>query len=139
MKNIHSKDTKAEVVLRKALWHDGIRYRKNWNVLPGKPDIVITKDKICVFVDSEFFHGKGYESGYRSGKYDSLKEQLTHSNNSEYWLQKISSNMERDRKVNAELTEEGWTVLRFWSKDVLKNTDECVRKVEETISKKQEK
>ena len=57
MSAIHSKDTKPEIVLRKALWNKGYRYRITLSTLPGKPDIVLTKYKICIFVDSEFFHG----------------------------------------------------------------------------------
>lgn len=133
MQNIRGKDTKAEIVLRKALWHKGYRYRKNYKILPGKPDIVLTKHKLCIFVDSEFFHGKGFESDYKSTKYHSLREQLEKSNNSEFWLKKIQRNMERDREVDAELHGLGWNVLHFWSKDVLKNPDDCVRLIEETL------
>ena len=57
MKHIKSKDTKIEVILRKALWKKGYRYRKNYNKLLGKPDIVLPKYKIVIFCDSEFFHG----------------------------------------------------------------------------------
>ena len=58
MQRIKSKDTKIEIILRKALWSHGIRYRKNYSKIPGKPDIAITKYKIAIFCDSEFFHGK---------------------------------------------------------------------------------
>jgi DNA mismatch endonuclease (patch repair protein) len=110
-----------------------IQIPKNWEALPGKPDIVITKYKICVFVDSEFFHGKGFSSGYESHKYGSLEEQLRHSNNSEFWLNKIKRNMERDKEVTADLNGLGWTVLRFWSKDVLRYPDKCIKAIQETI------
>lgn len=133
MSHIRAKDTKPEIELRKALWHKGYRYRKNWNKMPGKPDIVLTKYKICIFVDSEFFHGKGFYGGYESEKYKSLEEQLQHSNHSEFWLTKIKENMDRDEKVNKELGEMGWTVLRFWSKDIQKCTDECIKAVEEIV------
>ena len=133
MRHIRGADTKPEIALRKLLWHNGYRYRKNYNGLPGKPDIVLIKYRICIFVDSEFFHGKGFEGGYNSRKYTSLREQLEHSNNSEFWLKKIQRNMERDREVDAELHGLGWNVLHFWSKDVLKNPDDCVRLIEETL------
>ena len=133
MQHVRGKDTKPEIILRKALWNRGYRYRKNYKLLPGKPDIVLTKQKICIFVDSEFFHGKGFESDYKSTKYSSLREQLEHSNNSEFWLKKIKRNMERDREVDAELRSLGWTVLRFWSRQVLRQTDECIQTVEEAI------
>ena len=61
MQKIRSKDTSIEVVLRKRLWHDGYRYRKNYKKLPGSPDIAIMKHKIAVFCDSEFFHGKEWD------------------------------------------------------------------------------
>ena len=61
MQKIRSKDTSIEVALRNRLWHDGYRYRKNYKKLPGSPDIAITKHKIAVFCDSEFFHGKEWD------------------------------------------------------------------------------
>lgn len=133
MSHIRAKDTKPEIVLRKALWHKGYRYRKNWNKIPGKPDIVLTKQKICIFVDSEFFHGKGYDGDYDSRKYKSLKEQLEHSTRPEFWIKKITGNMKRDEEINKELTGLGWKVLRFWSRDVLKDTDGCVKTIEEAV------
>ena len=61
MKNIRGKDTRIEVILRKALWNKGYRYRKNYKKLPGSPDIALTKYKIAIFCDGEFFHGKDWE------------------------------------------------------------------------------
>ena len=124
MRCIRSKNTKIEIVLRKALWHKGYRYRKNYEALPGKPDIVLTKQKIAIFCDSEFFHGKDWEI---------LKPQLEHGKNGEFWIKKISRNRERDDEVNKQLLFLGWTVIRFWGKDIIKNTDECVKVVEEVI------
>lgn len=124
MKNIHGKDTKIEIILRKALWAKGYRYRKNYKKLPGNPDIVLTKYKIAIFCDGEFFHGKDWEV---------LKPRLEKSNNSEFWISKISRNRERDDEVNKRLLFEGWTVIRFWGDDIKKHTDECVKVVEEAI------
>lgn len=124
MKNIHGTDTKIEVILRKALWHKGYRYRKNYKKLPGHPDIVLTKYKIVIFCDGEFFHGKDWEV---------LKPRLEKSNNSEFWINKISRNRERDEEVNKMLLSEGWTVIRFWGNDIKKKTDECIRVIEEAI------
>lgn len=124
MKNIKNKDTSIELILRKALWHKGYRYRKNYNKLAGKPDIVLTKYKIAIFCDSEFFHGKDWEV---------LKPQLQRGKNSDFWIQKISRNMERDQEVNMLLLSEGWTVIRFWGKDIKKHTEECIKVIEETI------
>ena len=104
MQHIRSNNTKIEEILRKALWNKGYRYRKNFKDLPGKPDIVITKYKIAIFCDGEFFHGKDWEV---------LKQRLENSNNSEYWINKISKNMHHDDQVNKELMFMGWTVIRL--------------------------
>lgn len=134
MKNIRGKDTKPEVVLRKKLWNEGIRYRKNLKTLPGKPDIAITKYRIAVFVDGEFWHGKAYEGGdYEGHKYHSLKEQLEHGNNTEFWKKKIEGNMRRDREKEGVLNSLGWTVIRFWSRDVLRHPDECLAVIKEAV------
>mgnify|MGYP000918757699 FL=1 len=126
MSHVRSKDSVIELTLRKALWHKGYRYRKNYKELPGKPDIALTKFKIAVFCDSEFFHGKDWG--------DKLAPQLEHSNNSEFWIKKIFRNMERDREVEQQLKALGWTVLRFWGKDILKNTDGCIETIKECIN-----
>ncbi len=126
MQHIKSKDSKIELTLRKALWKKGIRYRKNWKDLPGKPDIVITKYKIAIFCDSEFFHGKDWESD--------LRKRLENTSNPDYWVPKIKRNIERDREISIQLNGMGWTVLRFWGKDILKYTDECVQTIEEIIN-----
>ena len=124
MRNIRNKDTGIELKLRKALWKKGYRYRKNFKGLPGKPDIAITKYKIAIFCDSEFFHGKDWEV---------LRPRLEKGNNSEYWIGKISRNQERDDEVNKALLFQGWTVIRFWGKDILKNVDECVKVIDERV------
>lgn len=124
MQHIRSKDTAIELKLRKALWAKGYRYRKNCKDLPGKPDIVLTKHKIAIFCDGEFFHGKDW---------DVQKPRLEKSNNSDFWIKKITKNMQRDNEVDKELLFLGWTVIRFWGKDILKNTDECIKVIEETI------
>ena len=124
MQHIRSQNTSIEVDLRKALWNKGYRYRKNYNKLPGKPDIVLTKYKIAIFCDSEFFHGKDWEV---------LKPRLEKGSNSEFWINKISRNITRDDEVNKKLLFMGWTVIRFWGNDIKKHIDECVKVVEETI------
>ena len=124
MQSIRSKDTKIELILRKALWSNGIHYRKNYSKIPGKPDIAITKYKIAIFCDSEFFHGKDWEQ---------LKPRLQKGDNGEFWVNKISKNREHDEEINKQLLYLGWTVIRFWGTDIKKNTDECVRVIEEAI------
>ena len=124
MSNIRNKDTGIEVKLRKALWKKGYRYRKNYKKLPGKPDIVLPKYKLVVFCDSEFFHGKDWEE---------LHAQLKRGNNAEFWIKKISQNRVRDEEINKQLKFMGWTVIRFWGKDIKKDVEQCVKVIEETI------
>lgn len=124
MSHIKSQDTSIEVRLRKALWRKGYRYRKNYKQLPGKPDIAILKYKIAIFCDSEFFHGKDWEV---------LKPRLQKGDNADYWVPKIQRNLERDDEINKKLLFLGWTVVRFWGKDITKNTEECVKVIEETV------
>lgn len=124
MQRIRSKDSEIEILLRRALWKKGYRYRKNYKELPGKPDIVLTKYKIAIFCDGEFFHGKDWEV---------LKPRLEKSNNSKFWISKISRNRERDDIINKQLLFMGWTVIRFWGNDIKKHLDECVQVIDETV------
>ena len=121
MQHIRGKDTKAEVLLRKTLWHIGIRYRKNYRMLPGSPDIAITKYRIAIFVDGDFWHARGHEK--------SPGEQI--GTNQAFWTKKLKRNVERDREVNDALLEQGWLVLRYWESDVLKNAEKCVSAIME--------
>ena len=124
MQAIKSKDTAIELSLRKALWQKGIRYRKNYRELPGKPDIAITKHKIAIFCDSEFLHGYDWENRknwIKSGH--------------DYWYPKIERNMRRDQEVNNELSNMGWTVLRFWGFQIKKELNGCVQNIEDAIAR----
>lgn len=124
MSKIRGKNTKIEIILRKALWEKGVRYRKNYKAVPGCPDIALTKYKIAIFCDGEFFHGKDWER---------LKSKLEQGKNSDYWIKKIERNRIRDKEKDAALRGLGWTVIHFWGKDILKETDECIRVIEEAI------
>jgi DNA mismatch endonuclease Vsr len=115
MQAIKSSDTTIELLLRKALWAKGIRYRKNYKGLIGKPDIAITKYKIAVFCDSDYWHGYDWENRNKRIK-----------SNRDYWIPKIERNMKRDKEVSAALEEQGWTVLRFWEWQIRRETDQCV-------------
>lgn len=121
-----SVDIKPEVLLHKALWKRGIRYRKNCAHLPGKPDIVLTRYKIAIFVDGDFWHARGHQ--------DCPGEQVT--SNKEFWQKKLKNNVERDKAVNDALTEDGWLVLRFWSSDVMKHLDDCIKQILQYIPDK---
>ena len=122
MSRIHSKDTDIEIALRKELWSRGLRYRKNVKTIPGKPDIAFVGRKVAIFCDSEFWHGYDWEH-----RKDDIK---THR---EFWIGKIERNMKRDTEVNAMLKEQGWTVLRFWGKQIQKNLCECADIIEDTL------
>ncbi len=119
MSRIRSKDTKAEVLLRKTLWHLGFRYRKNYRKLPGTPDIALTRQKIAIFVDGDFWHARDYRK--HPGERIATRKK--------YWRKKLSRNVERDKEVNDALTQEGWLVLRFWESDIQKKLDTCVKNV----------
>ena len=121
MKSIKGSDTGIEVRLRKALWHKGIRYRKNFKVFDCHPDIVITKYKIAVFCDGNFWHGKELQ-----------KRPIKH--NSSYWNEKIRRNVERDLENTIELRDNGWIVLRFWEDDIQNNLPNCIDDVLRYIS-----
>ena len=122
MAKVKLKNGKAEQLLAKRLWHLGYRYRKNTRTLPGSPDIAILRYHVAVFVDGEFWHGKDWTE---------RKQRL--KRNREYWIEKIEENIARDKRVNGQLGEQGWLVIRFWEKDVLRNCDECVSKIVDTI------
>ena len=121
MESIKGSDTGIEVRLRKALWHKGVRYRKNFKVFDCHPDIVITKYKIAVFCDGNFWHGKELQ-----------KRPIKH--NSSYWNEKIRRNVERDLENTIELRDNGWIVLRFWEDDIQNNLPNCVDDVLRYIS-----
>ena len=117
-----SKGTKPELVLAKAMWALGLRYRKNSGSIFGKPDFSFKKYKVVVFVDGEFWHGKDWE-----------QKKAEIKGNREFWIAKIERNIKRDIEVTGRLKAEGWTVLRFWSNDVVKDTTSCAEKVKEII------
>lgn len=123
MQAVKSKGSKIEVKLGKALWEKGLRYRKNNKTVFGNPDFTFKKNKIAIFVDGEFWHGKDWEVR----KFD-------HKSNQKFWFQKIERNIERDKEVNEYLKNEGWQVLRFWGKEIDKDLVNCVLKIEETIN-----
>jgi DNA mismatch endonuclease (patch repair protein) len=127
MAAVKSKGTTFEILLGKALWQSGLRYRKNTKTVFGKPDFTFRKYKVAVFVDSEFFHGKDWEI-----------QQHTVKSNKEFWLKKIGRNIERDKEVNAHLKKNGWIVLRFWSKEVKTNLEGCITIIQEAIASRQQ-
>lgn len=122
MKHNKSKDTKPELLLRKELWKRGLRYRKNYKELCGKPDIVFVKAKIAVFVDGKMWHGFDWEHQKNDFK-----------SNRDFWIPKIERNIERDKTVTQELKAQGWQVIRFWDFEVRKNVVLCADRIKEIL------
>lgn len=126
MQAVKNKNTQIERKLAKALWAKGYRYRKNVSSIFGKPDIVFARLKIAIFCDSEFWHGKDWES-----KRNDIKS------HQDFWYKKIEGNIERDKKVNDTLHNQGWKVLRFWGKDIETRLEYCINEVETNIKQTQ--
>ena len=127
MRAIRSKDTKMELLLAKSLWAKGVRYRKNDKSVFGKPDLTITKFKIAIFVDSEYFHGKDWET-----------DKYKIKSNREFWWKKIEENQKRDQIVNSFLVDKEWKVLRFWSKEIRKNLNLCTNEIIAVINERKD-
>ena len=122
MSHVKLKGGEAENILAKELWRRGYRYRKNDKKLPGSPDIAIQKYKVAVFVDGEFWHGYEWER-----KKEKIKR------NKAYWTEKIEENIRRDNRVNQELIALGWTPVRFWSKEIIRDVAGCADDIESLI------
>ena len=103
MAAIHGKDTKPEMVVRRYLWGHGFRYRLNHPRLPGKPDIVMRKYRTCIFVNGCFWHG------HEGCRYYTIPK-----TNTEFWVNKVKRNKERDVKVQHELAAMGWHSITIW-------------------------
>lgn len=122
MQRVKNKDSEIELLLRRELWSRGLRYRKNVKNICGKPDIVFLRKKTAIFCDSEFWHGCNWEE--RKSDIKTRKD---------FWIPKIERNIQRDIEVNAILTGEGWTVLRFWGNDIKKNCAKCADLIEKRV------
>lgn len=122
MSMIRGKNTGPEVKLRKMLWTEGIRgYRIHYN-LPGKPDITFTKKKIAIFIDGCFWHKCPI----------CFQEPETRK---EFWMEKIQSNVGRDKKINEQLKNDGWTVIRIWEHEIRKEPENAVKKITDSLEK----
>lgn len=119
MSKIRGKDTKPELLLRKALWAKGYRYRVHYKNVTGKPDITITKHRLAIFVDGKFWHGHDWQE---------KKKQI--KSNAGFWIPKIERNMQRDQEVTLRLEAEGWTVIRLWEDFILRDLAACVKTIE---------
>jgi len=118
MSKIKGKNTKPELLFRKALFGTGVRYRVNNRKLPGKPDISNQSKKFVVFIDGEFWHGYNWEE-----KKDKIKS------NRAFWIPKIERNMQRDREATYLLRSMGYRVFRFWDFEIKKELFRCLSEV----------
>ncbi len=130
MSAVRSEKTSPEMLLRRALWKRGCRYRVNCKDVLGKPDICIKKYRIAVFCDGDYWHGHNWALRGLS----SVDEEL--AGYSPYWKNKIMRNMERDLDVTIRLRDDGWTVIRFWASDIQNDADSCVSEVLEVIERR---
>lgn len=119
------RDTRCELALRRALWAMGLRYRVDSKTLPGRPDIVFARARVAVFCDGDFWHGRNL---------DNRLARLAGGHNAPYWLTKLQRNVERDRRHDAALSDDGWMVLRFWEKDILADPAVVARRVAEVVA-----
>ena len=124
MSRIKGRDTKPELALRKALWAQGLRYRKH-SRLPGRPDVVFPGPRVVVFVDGCFWHR-------------CPDHFVSPSNNACFWKTKIDRNVQRDKGVNSKLQGDGWRVVRLWEHEIRENLDQCVQLVEEIVRAKRD-
>lgn len=125
MSRIKGKDTKPEEIVRKYLFSQGFRYRKNDKRLPGKPDIVLPKYKTVIFVNGCFWH-----------KHEGCNSFVWPKNNAEFWKEKIESNIVRDKKQYDELQNAGWHVIIVWECELKKKQrmDTLERLVDEILT-----
>ena len=126
MSRVKNKDSAIELALRKELWSRGIRYRKNVASVFGKPDIAFIGKKVAVFCDSEFWHG-----------YDWDVKKLEIKSRQDFWIPKIERTIQRDKEVNQHLQEQGWTVLRFWGKDIKRDPAACADLIVKVLKEKE--
>lgn len=123
MSRIKGRNTGPEMVLRKALWAEGFRYRVNYTKVPGRPDMAFPGKRVALFVDGCFWHGCPIHG-------------VSPKNNAEFWRKKIQGTIDRDKRVTAALEALGWTVIRVWEHEIKDDlTDVKLRLVRE-VSKR---
>jgi DNA mismatch endonuclease (patch repair protein) len=115
MSLVRAKNTKPELILRKALYHSELRgYRLHWKKAPGRPDIAYPKDRLAIFVHGCFWH---------RCPYCNPSFPKTHI---EFWEEKFRKNVERDQRKEKELQDNGWKVLVFWECQIRDSLQRCL-------------
>jgi DNA mismatch endonuclease (patch repair protein) len=118
------RDTTPELLLRQELWKMGLRYRKNVQDLPGKPDVIFVRAKVAVFCDGDFWHGRDWPA---------RRAKLERGANAAYWSAKIARNIERDHLNTAILEQGGWHVIRLWETDIKKDPRAAACRVRDAL------
>lgn len=129
MRRVSSTDTAPEIIFRKALRREGLRYAVCSPNLPGKPDIVLTSKRLAIFIDGDLWHG----GQWRRRRKVALEDQFSQTSSKEYWVNKIRRNMHRDCVSANALMSAGWTVLRFWESQIYKDLEQCVKTTLDTL------
>lgn len=127
MSSVRDRDSRAELALRRALHRRGVRYRLQARDVRGRPDLVIRTLGVAVFVDGDLWHG----NEHRRRGLEHLEDLFP--TNTEWWVAKIRSNIERDQRVTRQLESDGWTVLRIWESEVLADPEAAATRVESVI------
>ncbi len=122
MSRIKGKNTSIERALSRALWHKGIRFRKNSSSVFGHPDISIKKYRIAIFCDGDFWHGYDWEN-----RKDAIKSRR------EYWIPKIERNIAKDEETNHILSAMGYKVIRIWEHEIRNDIDDVVAMIMRAI------
>ena len=126
MSAIKSSGTKIEILMGRALWGLGLRYRKNYKKVLGKPDFAFPAQKVAVFCDSSFWHGRKW----------GRRRKLEFRKNKTFWIKKIERNIERDKTVTKGLKNAGWKVFRFWDDQIKLNVNACAARVFDEVRKR---
>jgi DNA mismatch endonuclease, patch repair protein len=120
MSKIRSKNTKPEKAVFKVLKNNCYQFKRH-SSLTGKPDVQLVTQKIVIFVDGEFWHGKDFNE---------WKNRIT-----PFWLKKISDNIKRDRKNDRTLRKQGWTIIHLWGREIVKNPDKVLTRIRKITQK----
>lgn len=128
MSAIRSTGGKTEVALRSILHRQGLRFRKNYTGLPGKPDIVFTRAQVAVFIDGDYWHARVLRERGPAALEESMK-----TANRAYWIDKFTKRVERDDYVTATLEEDGWTVVRLWESEVRSNLEAAAELIAHSV------
>ena len=126
MRHVRGRDTSLELALRRALWKRGLRYRLHVASLPGTPDIVFPTERIAVFCDGDFWHGRDWPS---------RRDKLARGSNPDYWIPKIKGNRRRDRRVDRLLVALRWRGVRVWESAIRRDPERVANRIARVLAR----